>query len=283
MSNTISWKPLSPFGAVLDLDLSKELTAAQAADFLQLFRQHYLLVLRGQNLDEAQQKKVMSYLGPVPSDAVGLTSNDPNVGLQGSIQLAYHSDLSFAAEPDLGASLFAVDLVNDASSTSFASGTRAYASLPEALKERLRGLKALNIWSIDQTGRNHVSSLKDSDPRSTHPVVWEHPATGERVLYVTEMQTDSIIGLPAAESEALIKELFGYLYAPDNIVEHRWRVGDLAIWDNRALQHARKDVSQVGIRTLRRVSIARRSFFDQFPQFRPGESGFVDERMKAMN
>ena len=53
----------------------------------------------------------MERLGPVPADDDGLVSNDPTVGLQGSGRLAFHSDLAFAAEPDLGASLYALDLV----------------------------------------------------------------------------------------------------------------------------------------------------------------------------
>lgn len=281
MSFAIETKALAPFGVELGIDLSRDLTSAQAAEFGRIFREHYLIVARGQNLSADQQRKIMSYLGPVPSDGVDITSNDPKVGKQGSIRLAYHSDLSFAAEPDLGVSLFAIDLIADASSTSFANGVRAYAKLPVTLKERIRGLQALNIWPIDQTGRNRVSSLKDTDPRCAHPVVWPHPATGEPVLFVTEMQTDSIIGLPSEESEALIEELFGYLYSPDNVMAHRWRVGDLVIWDNRALQHARNDVSQVGIRTLRRIYNARRSFSEQFPQFQTLKSGFNDKRMES--
>jgi len=279
MTDLISFKPLAPFGAELFVDLGVPLDKAQAGELIRLFREHKVLLARNQKLDEAAQKKVMSYLGPVPSDACGLTSNDPTVGMQGDIRLAFHSDLAFAAEPDLGASLFAVDLVNGASSTSFVNGAQVYQTLPQALKNRIDRLEAVSIWPLDQTRRNRAAALNDNDPRATHPVVWNHPATGEPVLYLSGMHTDCIAGLPEAESEALIAELFDYLFAQKNIMTHTWRNGDLVIWDNLAVQHAREDVSQVGIRTLRRVSIARRSFFEQFPQLAPaGLKGYADER-----
>lgn len=275
---------LTPFGVELLFDLREPLDKRQAAELIRLFREHKLLLARNQMLDEASHIRVMSLLGPLPSDACSMTSNDPKAGLQGDIKLAFHSDLAFAAEPDLGASLLAIDLVDEASSTQFVNGVEVYRQLPDSLQKRIDQLEALSVWPLDQTRRNRAAALTAADPRARHPIVWNHPATGEPILYLTEMQTDSIVGLPDAESEALIAELFGYLFAPRNILSHRWRKGDLVIYDNLALQHARNDVSQVGVRTLRRVSIARRSFFEQFPQFAPkAGQGFVDARHAEPN
>jgi taurine dioxygenase len=279
MADIIPNKPLTPFGAELFVDLGKPLDKAQASELLRLFRIHKVLLIRGQSLDEATQKRVMSYLGPVPGDACGLTSNDPTVGLQGDIKLAFHSDLAFAIEPDLGASLFALNLIDGASSTSFANGVRAYQRLPTALKEKIASLQALFIWVVDQTRRNRAYELRPDDPRCLHPIVWKHPATSEPILYLSEMHLECVDGLSETQSEALIAELFGYLLAPENILTHTWRNGDLVIWDNLATLHARQDISQVGIRTLRRVSLARRSFFEQFPELAPTElKGYVDDR-----
>jgi taurine dioxygenase len=278
MSEQLTWTPMEPFGALVDVDLAAGLSDADGTQFTRLFEEHHLLVLRGQALTEQQHVAVMALLGPVPTDGASVVANDAAYGLQGDIRLAFHSDLAFAAEPDLGGSLYAMDLVDDVSSTSFASGVRAYQQLPSALKSRIGGLEAISCWPLDQTRRNRCDQLTDADPRFAHPLVWPHPRTGMPVLYLTEMQTDAIVGLDEAESEALIAELFGYLFDPSNVVVHTWRVGDLAIWDNRALQHAREDVSQVGLRVLRRVSLARRSFFGQFPQFAPTAGGYSDAR-----
>jgi taurine dioxygenase len=73
---------------------------------------------------------------------------------------------------------------------------------------------------------------------------------------ITRMQAD--------ESDALLEELFTYLYAPDNIYEHHWHEGDLVIWDNLAVQHARS-ATGAAARTLRRVTIAHYGYWEQVP------------------
>lgn len=80
-----------------------------------------------------------------------------------------------------------------------------------------------------------------------------HPTSGEELLYVSAMQTDSIVGLPEAESEELLARCWARLHASDNVYEHVWSPGDLLVWDNLALQHARDAVH--GRRTLRRVPV----------------------------
>jgi taurine dioxygenase len=79
------------------------------------------------------------------------------------------------------------------------------------------------------------------------------------------MQTDRIAELDPVESEALIEQLFAALYAPDNVYEHRWRPGDLLIWDNLALQHGRDAPERP--RTLRRVTLAHKGVPDQVAGF----------------
>jgi taurine dioxygenase len=268
---------LDPFGVEIDLDVSVPLTAATAEAVRALYDQHHLLIVRGQDLDRDQHVAFLRVLGPVPEGDDGMISTDPEVGMQGSIRLLFHSDLAFAPEPDLAVTLYAVDLVDGTSTTMFANGVRACERLPEALRDQVVGRTALHVWSIDQSRRSRLAELADTDPRGEHPVIWEHPITGEPVLYVTELATDCIVGLPEAESEALLAQLLSVLYDPSNVFVHTWRKGDLVVCDNRALQHARPDVSGVGRRTLRRVTLARQSFFDQYPQFKP-KDGYSDPR-----
>jgi len=86
-------------------------------------------------------------------------------------------------------------------------------------------------------------------------VLWEHPRTSETILYVNAMQTDSIVSLAEPDSEALLERLWACLYRADNVYTHHWRLGDLVIWDNLAVQHARDDVKVGDGRTLRRVPV----------------------------
>jgi taurine dioxygenase len=94
-----------------------------------------------------------------------------------------------------------------------------------------------------------------------HPVLRRHPRTGQDVLYVSAMQTDRIMELGPEHSEALLEALWDVLYAPDNVYEHEWRVDDLVLWDNQAVQHGRSELPDTGARTLRRVTAGDAAWF----------------------
>lgn len=273
--------PLEPFGVQVDLDLSRPIDQTSANALRALYDEHHLLLFRGQDIDADQHLAMLRLLGPIPAGNDGMVSTDPEKGMQGSGRLAFHSDLAFAPEPDLGVSLYALELADDTSSTLVANGIRACSKLPAELRRRVEGLEALHIWPIDQSRRNRATEIAPSDPRCAHPVIWPHPTTGEPVLYVTEMATDRILGLPEEESEALLAELYSYLYDDGNVLTHTWRTGDLLVLDNRAMQHGRPDVSTVGSRTLRRFALAHKGFFEQFPQFGQAD-GFSDPRQAAV-
>jgi taurine dioxygenase len=82
-----------------------------------------------------------------------------------------------------------------------------------------------------------------------------HPATGRKSLYVNRLMTHHIEGLPEEESERILDLMFHTLERPEFIYEHRWRVGDLVLWDNRCSLHARRDFDPNERRWLRRVTI----------------------------
>ena len=94
-----------------------------------------------------------------------------------------------------------------------------------------------------------------------------HPTTGQELLSVNEMQTDRIIGLDEPESEETLEALWALLYAPENTYSHQWRVGDLVVWDNIAVQHGRPAPPRHEPRTMRRVTMAEYSVFDLVPGF----------------
>jgi taurine dioxygenase len=70
-----------------------------------------------------------------------------------------------------------------------------------------------------------------------HPVVRTHPATGRKCLYVCEGYTHRILDLPEDESRALLDDLFAHIIKPAFVYRHKWRAGDLLMWDNAAVQH----------------------------------------------
>jgi hypothetical protein len=94
--------------------------------------------------------------------------------------------------------------------------------------------------------------------------VGHQKGTGRPYLLINASQTAYLIGMSEADSDALLEELFSHLYAEDSIYEHKWQRGDLVVWDNRALNHARGKIVG-GTRTLQRVTVAQLSYDQQYP------------------
>jgi alpha-ketoglutarate-dependent taurine dioxygenase len=80
------------------------------------------------------------------------------------------------------------------------------------------------------------------------------------------MTTDSIEGLDPEESEELIGALFQALYSDENVLEHRWSTGDLIVWNNVSVVHARGDVSELERRVLQRVTLGTKGYLDLYPE-----------------
>jgi taurine dioxygenase len=259
-------RPLQPFGVEIEFDLRRPLSTVEQDELRRLLFEESLIVCRGQNLSIDEQARVLGYIGPVlhANGEYRTISSDGNLGAQ---KLGYHSDLSFTSNPFKVISLFAVHVVPDQTYTRFANGIRALQHLPKSVHSRLEGQTALAVISAIQTERKLPYAPSAILPQVERSAILPHPETGEPILYVSELQTARIGKLPEAESDALIAELFGYLYAEDNVYEHRWRNGDLVIWDNLALQHARPDLAGCVPRVLNRIVVADKTFFELCPQF----------------
>lgn len=265
MSETLNSVPLSGgIGAeILDLDLAEPLDSDQRDALGKLFVEHGLLVLRRQALSQDQQVRVMSYFGPTvdPSTETGyITNRDGWDSVKQTAELIFHSDWAFLPEPDTAFSLHALQVVDDMSSTLFASGVRALESLPRDLRARLTGLETLHVYPVDVTRRNRLADVPKGHRNAQRPLVMTHPESGKEYLYLSYMMLDSIVGLSSEASEALIAELCQYMFSPDNIQTHYWRSGDLVIWDNLAFQHARGDISDVGPRVLQKAMCSTHEF-----------------------
>jgi taurine dioxygenase len=171
----------------------------------------------------------------------------------------WHSDLSYKQVPSLLSALYALEVpVKDGrvlGNTSFASTTAAYDALPEDMRKRLQGLK--NVHSYRYYRGKNVQAQKEerargarmvqehalsaeqlsSVPDSEVPIVRTHPVTGRKGLFINEAHTSHIVGLPRAESDALLARICAHIILPEFRYEHHWRAGDLLMWDNVAVQH----------------------------------------------
>ena len=162
----------------------------------------------------------------------------------------WHSDLCYLEKPSDVTLLHALEVpAKDGVSygaTEFISATAAYDSLSDDLKEKIAGVTARNgyrfMWNRKayEFGKRPVLSdaeLKKFPEDAVHPIVRTHPRTGRKCLYVCDGYTHAIDGWTEDESRETLDALFAHLLDPGFRYRHEWRVGDLLIWDNCAVQH----------------------------------------------
>ena len=128
--------------------------------------------------------------------------------------------------------------------TLFASNVKVLDRLPPDLRARMESAMATNVIPPSQSERLVAFENPDFVPQTTRPAIISYPVTGQPLLFILEQLTTRFEGLPKSESDALLEALFAHLYTPDNVYRHAWRPGDLLIWDNIAVQHARSTQRQ---------------------------------------
>ena len=171
----------------------------------------------------------------------------------------WHSDLSYKHEPSMLSALYALEVPSKdgrvLGDTSFASSTAAYEALPEDLKTRLRGLK--NVHSYRYYRNKNAQAQKEELARGGRviqehmpteeqlktvpdvetPIVRTHPVTKRKGLFINEAHTSGLVGVPKAEGDALLAELYQHIIKPEFVYTHQWQAGDLLLWDNCSVQH----------------------------------------------
>ena len=172
----------------------------------------------------------------------------------------WHTDGAYDEEPFKATQLYAIAIPSRGGNTLFASMYAAYEALPQRLKERLEG----RLGAFTYGGRRKKTALLNPEDRDWkpvfHPIIRTHPETGRKALYFDPGKILRIEGMDEAESDATIDELIGYMIQPDAEYHHRWRVGDIVIYDNRCSYHkAAGDYPPEEDRIHWRVSIKEQS------------------------
>jgi taurine dioxygenase len=176
-------------------------------------------------------------------------------------RIMFHCDTMWVVEGCKAISLYGKVVEPGAIPTIFVSSAHAWKTLPDDLKARVKGKFAVHCADATGQRRNHISDdvmVVDFGSRDTLslPIAYRHPRTGQTLLYVCPQLTHHIDGMSDDESEELLDALFDHMYAEKNIYTHQWRQGDMILWDNIAMQHARPDLREEGApRTLRKTLV----------------------------
>jgi alpha-ketoglutarate-dependent taurine dioxygenase len=255
------------FGSeVKGLDANAELDPATVRFLQELFDDRGLLVIRQPDLElDAQRRLSFQLIGqeppadiPEPLRKPFLVSNKEDGGGAPFGRLLYHSDGMWQTEPFQLLSLYAVELAPPVAPTMFASTTSGWATLPDGLRNRLEGLHVEHghdaTYERGGADQDVLVATFEEEESTVTPIGHRHLRTGRTMLYASQMMTKRIVELPTDESEELLDEVFAHLYSPENTLQVDWHEGDLVLWDNISLQHARPNVTVEGpVRTLRKV------------------------------
>lgn len=268
MSDAFEARPIpgAPFGIEVKADLSGSFSEAEKEALRDLYRRDGLLLFRSQSLTMEQQLDASEIFGPVMRGAMDnyLVSNVEEDGLLGDGELLFHVDIPFVPAPYLGGSLQALEVDEGVSATRFASAFLGWEMLPDDLKRRIDGMTVLHVRGRELGRRTTLADSQPGDNCAVHSLVGRQEESGRPYIFACMDMAALVIGHSEPESTALLEDLFSYLYSPDTIYEHRWQNGDLVVWNNRAIQHARSPIES-GRRTLQRVAIAEFGYWDQYP------------------
>jgi alpha-ketoglutarate-dependent taurine dioxygenase len=268
VDHLLSYKCIQPFGAEVDFDLREQMMAGQRGHYVELLKQHDLLVFRGQQLDMARQIAVTEAFGPVEvtADTIGYISSEPRE-LPSLQEFAFHQDWAWARRTLNAIAFHAIEVVDGQTSTRFANAARAAGNLPPSTHARVAALKADMVGAInDELGLVAYKAGPAKYPlHETRSTIATDSLSGKQYIVVSAQQTASLVGVTRAQSDALLEEIFALMYSPGNIYEHFWRTGDLVIWNNRTLHHARSALNGMGKRILQRTC-AGASLVSQYPE-----------------
>jgi alpha-ketoglutarate-dependent taurine dioxygenase len=171
----------------------------------------------------------------------------------------WHTDDSFKAAPCSLTMLYGVEVPPVGGDTQFANMYAAYDDLTSEMKRRIAGLRVIHKYQSTRTV-NPVAMLSAEEmakvPPVVHPLVPTHPETGRKTLYMNPNRMEAIVGMARKESDQLLDELIAHATQPKYQYRHKWRRGDIVIWDNRCLMHkANADYPDGARRLMYRIII----------------------------
>ena len=184
--------------------------------------------------------------------------NGDNIGALASGEAKWHTDSCYKSKPDTGSILYALEVPEDGGKTAWANLQLAYEALPDATKTKLEGKRgeyAYNIFNVDITKDNDIKDIRTITPDVKHPMVLKQPVSERKGLYFDPLQTYGIEDMDVSESRPLLDELTAHITQPNFIFEHRWRRGDIVLWDNCRVLHRREPFDPMVPRLMKRTTI----------------------------
>ncbi len=258
MRSQLEIRSLKPgFGAeVLGVDLATA-DSATIREVARVFESNGVLLVRDQKMAPDDLMRFLGHFGELEDHTlkqftlpgypkIFVLSNRTNeegrpIGAHND-GLGWHTDYSYMQEPVKCTMLYAVEVPAEGSDTLVADCCGAYRALPEEQKKRLQGLALHHSYKFFMETREHgrmmiSKELEAATPDVIHPLIRTHPEDGRKALWPSTGTVKEVVGLPGEEGMKLLDELVGFVTQDQFVLRHRWRVGDIFIFDNRCTLH----------------------------------------------
>jgi taurine dioxygenase len=239
---------------------------------------HQVLVFRGQSLSDAALVRFSRRFGeldtvpgweryspdgyPEVLTISNVTEGGTAIGALGDGESAWHTDMSYLDRPPAASVLYSHEVPAAGGDTWFMNMYAALDTLPADLRRAIAGRMLNHDASHDSTGAlrgdHRPFAEVSAAPGTRHPMIRVHPETGRAALFLGRRLNAWVVGESVADSEALLDRLWAHCGAGAFVYRHRWRAGDLVMWDNRCTMHRRDPFDGAARRVMHRTQIKGR-------------------------
>ena len=270
-----------PTGAALGAEVrGVDLRSVDDATFRALYQawlDHSVVLVRGQQLSDDDLIAFSRRFGtldhaPIQENGRRFVEGHPEIyvvsnvvengmaiGSLGAGEAVWHTDMSYLPDPPKASALYALEVPASGGDTYFCTMYGAWDALPEDMRARVRTLRVKHDGTYNSGGYVRAGVTPSDDPRTApgtlHPLVSVHPETGRRHLYLGRRRNAWLEGLSLDQSNALLDDIWDIATADRLAWRHRWRVGDLVLWDNRCVMHRRDAFDPGSRRVMHRTQI----------------------------
>jgi taurine dioxygenase len=270
----------APLGAEISgIDLSEPLTSSDMEVIEGVWRDRLVLVFHDQKLSDPQLIAFSNHFGeldpPGPNPygqpflkdhpELNVISNviedGKPIGNLGDGEAVWHADMTYVDMPPKAAMLHSLEVPppEAGGNTYFANMFTAYDALPADLKTVVAGKIAIHDASTNSAGMLRKGYKEVTDVRQTvgahHPLIRTEPETGRKALFLGRRPNAYVVGMNIEESEALLDALWAHATQPHFTLCHRWKIGDLLMWNNLSVLHRRDPFDPKTRRVMHRSQI----------------------------
>lgn len=266
--------PLSPhIGAeVTGIDLRKPVDAETQQQLNVAVVKNVALVIRDQTLTPQQYLAAISLFGePMPQHFTQYALPDcPLVhevsnrhkdksGNRVKHGAGWHTDHTNHVRPPKYTCLYAIALPSSGGDTAVVNMRAGYEALPESMQQKIQAMKTVNVFQGSASAHSGQSADAQAEKKPEgvlQPLVRTNPDNGTKALYFHPVKTENIVGMSPEDSQALLNQLLEHSVRDEFVYRHKWRKGDVLLWDNRAALHrAHFDYDPNEYRLLYRVLV----------------------------